>query len=43
MDQGGLIFFLKEKKNLPRTKFAPLYIFDIENEVKNMINYVSCD
>ena len=29
------------KKNPPYTRFAPLYTFDIENEVKNVINYVS--
>ena len=38
MDQ----IFLKGK-NLPQTRFAPLHIFDTENKVKNMINYVSCD
>ena len=45
-DQNGpkwAKFKIKKKKNPPQTIFAPLYIFDIKNEVKNVINYVSCD
>ena len=41
IEQRRLIFFFFKEKILAHTKFAPLNIFDIDNEVKNMINYVS--
>ena len=41
MDQSGPNLKKNLKKNPPYTRFSPLYTFDIENEVKNVINYVS--
>lgn len=43
MDQSGLIVFFFKDKNPFYIRFVPLYLFDTENDVKNNINYVSCD